>query len=162
MAPSGVKIIATNRQARRDYELLEEVEAGIVLLGSEVKSLREAKVQLAESYARIDDGEAWLVGLHIAPWRTSGAHAGHEPDRRRKLLLHQEEIWRLKARIDQERLTLVPLALYFKGGRAKLEMALGRARRKGDKRQVLAEREASREASREIARSRRAASSQRD
>ncbi len=154
MPPSGVKIVATNRQARRDYDLLEELEAGIVLLGSEVKSLRESKVQLAESYARIDGGEAWLVGLHIAPWRTSGAHAGHEPDRRRKLLLHQAEIVHLKARIDQERLTLVPLALYFRDGRAKLEIALGRARRKGDKRQLLAERDARREADRAMSRAR--------
>jgi SsrA-binding protein len=156
MPPPGVKMIATNRQARRDYDLDDSVEAGIVLQGSEVKSLREAKVTIADAYARIDDGEAWLVGLHIAPWRTSTSITGHEPERRRKLLLHRDEIDRLRARIDQDRLTLVPLALYFKDGRAKLEMALGKARRKGDRRQVIAERDAEREAQRAMSRARRA------
>lgn len=145
-------MVATNRRARRDFDLLDEVEAGIVLAGSEVKSLREAKVQIADTYARIDDGEAWLVGLHIAPWKTSGALAGHEPERRRKLLLHRDEIERLDARMAQERLTLVPLELYFKGGRAKLLMALGRGRRKGDKRQAIAEQDAKREAERAMGR----------
>lgn len=149
---AGVKLIATNRQARRDYEILDTVEAGLVLRGSEVKSLREAKVQLADSYARIDDGEAWLVGLHIAPWRTSALHSGHEPERRRKLLLHREEIDRLRARIDQDRLTMVPLSLYFKDGRAKIELALAKPRRKGDKRQAIAERDARREAQQAIGR----------
>jgi len=156
MPPPGVKMIATNRQARRDYDLDDSVEAGLVLQGSEVKSLREAKVTIADSYARIDDGEAWLVGLHIAPWKTSTSITGHEPERRRKLLLHRDEIDRLRARIDQDRLTLVPLALYFKDGRAKLELALGKARRKGDKRQVIAERDAEREAQRAMSRARRA------
>jgi SsrA-binding protein len=156
MPPPGVKMIATNRQARRDYDLDDSIEAGIMLQGSEVKSLREAKVTIADAYARIDDGEAWLVGLHIAPWRTSTSITGHEPERRRKLLLHRDEIDRLRARIDQDRLTLVPLALYFKDGRAKLEMALGKARRKGDRRQVIAERDAEREAQRAMSRARRA------
>jgi len=155
MAPPGVKIIATNRQARRDYDLQDSFEAGIVLHGSEVKSLRESKVTIADAYARIDDGEAWLVGLHISPWRTSSASTGHEAERTRKLLLHRDEINRLRAHIDQERLTLVPLALYFKDGRAKLELALGKARRKGDKRQVIAERDAEREAQRAMSRARR-------
>jgi SsrA-binding protein len=155
MPPPGATVVATNRQARHDYDLLDTVEAGLVLLGSEVKSLREAKVTLADAYARIDDGEAWLVGLHIAPWRTAGLHSGHEAVRNRKLLLHREEIDRLKARIDQDRLTLVPLSLYFAGGRAKVEIALARSRRKGDKRQVIAEREAAREADRAMSRHRR-------
>jgi SsrA-binding protein len=155
MASPGVKVIATNRQARRDYELDDVVEAGIVLQGSEVKSLREAKVTIADAYARIDDGEAWLVGLHIAPWKTSGAATGHEADRRRKLLLHRDEIARLRARLDQDRLTLVPLRLYFKDGRAKVELALGKPRRKGDKRQVIAERDAALEAQRAMSRARR-------
>jgi SsrA-binding protein len=157
MAPPGVKVIATNRQARRDYELQESFEAGLVLQGSEVKSLRESKVTIADAYARIDDGEAWLVGLHIAPWRTSTAVTGHEAERKRKLLLHRSEIERLKARIDQDRLTLVPLSLYFRDGRAKLELALGKARRKGDKRQAIAERDAEREAQRAMSRARRQA-----
>ena len=148
-------MIATNRQARRDYALQDSFEAGLVLQGSEVKSLREAKVTIADAYARIDGGEAWLVGLHIAPWKTTAADTGHEAMRRRKLLLHRDEIARLRARIDQERLTLVPLALYFKDGRAKLELALGKSRRKGDKRQVIAERDAEREAQRAMSRARR-------
>ncbi len=155
MAPPGSTVVATNRQARHDYDLLDTVEAGLVLLGSEVKSLREAKVTLSDAYARIDRGEAWLVGLHIAPWRTAGLHSGHEAMRNRKLLLHRDEIERLKARIDQERLTLVPLSLYFKDGRAKVEIALARARRKGDKRQAIAERDAAREAERAMSRHRR-------
>lgn len=155
MPPPGVKIVATNRHARHDYDILDTFEAGIVLQGSEVKSLREAKVQLAESYARIDGGEAWLVGLHVAPWRTAGEHSGHDPVRRRKLLLHREELDRLRARLDQERLTLVPLALYFKDGRAKLEIGVGRGRTRGDKRQAIAEREAAREAQKAMSRARR-------
>jgi SsrA-binding protein len=155
MAPPGVKVIASNRQARRDFDLQDPVEAGLVLQGSEVKSLRESKVTIADAYARIDRGEAWVVGLHIAPWRTSAAHTGHEPERTRKLLLHRDELDRLQARIDQDRLTLVPLSLYFKDGRAKLELALGKARRKGDKRQVIAERDAEREAQRAMSRARR-------
>jgi SsrA-binding protein len=155
MPPPGVKIVATNRHARHDYDLLDSVEAGIVLTGSEVKSLRESKVQISDSYARIDDGEAWLVGLHIAPWRTAAEFSGHEPERRRKLLLHRAEIDRLRARLDQDRLTLVPLALYFKEGRAKLELALGKPRTKGDKRQAIAERDAKREAEKAMSRDRR-------
>ncbi len=155
MAPPGVKVIATNRQARRDYDLGDSVEAGIVLQGSEVKSLRESKVTIADAYARISDGEAWLVGLHIAPWRTSSLLTGHEADRRRKLLLKRDEIDRLRARIDQDRLSLVPLSLYFKDGRAKIELALGKPRRKGDRREVIAKRDAEREAQRAMSRARR-------
>jgi SsrA-binding protein len=155
MVPPGVKVIATNRRARRDYDLLDSVEAGLVLRGSEVKSLRESKVQLADAYARIDRDEAWLVGLHIAPWRTAANVGAHEPDRRRKLLLHRAEIDRLRARVDQERLTIVPLALYFKDGRAKIELALAKPRRKGDRRQEIARRDADREAQRAMSRSAR-------
>jgi SsrA-binding protein len=152
MAPPGTKVVATNRAARHDYDLLESVEAGLVLQGSEVKSLREAKVTLADAYARIDGGEAWLVGLHIAPWRTAGTHTGHEPERRRKLLLHRDQIDRFRARVDRERLTIVPLSLYFKDGKAKVELALARPRRKGDRRQAIAERDAAREAQRAMSR----------
>lgn len=151
---AGVKIVATNRRARRDYDILDAVEAGMVLRGSEVKSLRESKVQLAEAYARIDDGEAWLVGLHIAPYNHTAGFDQPEPDRRRKLLLRRDEIDRLRARLDQERLTLVPLSLYFKEGRAKLEIGLGRGRTKGDKRQAIAKREADREAAKAMSRAR--------
>ena len=137
--PAGPRAVATNRQARRDYEILDTYEAGIVLQGSEVKSLREAKVQLAESYARLDDGEVWLQGLHIAPYSHSGSADGHLADRPRKLLLHRGEILKIQARLDQDRLTLVPLSLYFKEGRAKLELGLGRGRRQYDKRQAIAQ-----------------------
>jgi SsrA-binding protein len=155
MPPPGVKVIATNRRARRDYDLLDSYEAGLVLRGSEVKSLRESKVQLSDAYARIDNDEAWLVGLHIAPWRTAANVGAHEPERRRKLLLHREELDRLRARVDQERLTIVPLSLYFKDGRAKLEIALAKPKRKGDRRQEIAKRDADREAQRAMSRAQR-------
>ncbi len=148
----GVKVVATNRQARRDYEVIDTWEAGLVLQGSEVKSLREAKVTLSDAYARIIDGEAWLVGLHISPYSHAAAQGGHEPDRDRKLLLRAPELAELRARLDQERLSLVPLSLYFKDGRAKVEVGLGRGRKQYDKRQVLAEREAERETRRAMVR----------
>ncbi len=111
--PNAKKIVATNRSARHDYEVLDTVEAGLVLRGSEVKSLRDAQVQIKESFARFDQGEAWLIGMHIAPWGTSGIHDLAEPDRKRKLLLHREQIERWRMRVDLERLSIVPLSLYF-------------------------------------------------
>lgn len=152
MAPPGTKVVATNRQARRDYDILDTIEVGIVLRGSEVKSLREAKVQLSDSYARFDDAELYLVGLHIAPWQTAAAHDLPEPDRRRKLLAHRAELDRWKARVDQDRLQLVPLSLYFKDGRAKLELAMAKGRRQVDKRQAIAKRDAEAEARRALGR----------
>ena len=146
------RVLATNRRARRDYELGDSFEAGIVLTGSEVKSLREATVQIAEAYATIDNGEAWLRGLHIAPYTHAQDHSGHEVDRPRKLLLHRREIERLDLRLAQERMTLVPLRLYLKGGRVKLELAPGKGRKTVDKRQDLAKREAQREAQRAMSR----------
>jgi SsrA-binding protein len=151
----GRTIVATNRQARRDYEILDTVEAGMILAGSEVKALREAKVQISDAYARIIDHEAWLIGLHIAPYSHASPLFGHEPDRQRKLLLHRGEIDRWRARVDQERLTLVPLSLYFKEGRAKLEIGLGKGRTNIDKRQVIAKRDADMEAKRAMSRARR-------
>jgi SsrA-binding protein len=145
MKPTGTKPIASNRQARRNYEILETIEAGIVLRGSEVKSLRDAKVQITDAFARIDGREVWLHQLHIAPWLYSQSHTGHDPDAKRKLLLHQHEILRLKARVDPEHLSLIPLSIYFKDGRAKVELGLAKSRRTYDKRQVLAERDAKRD-----------------
>src|SRR3954453_6460370 len=142
MPPKGVKVIATNRQARRDYSVLDSVECGIVLQGSEVKALREAHVQFADANGWIRDGECWLVGLHIAPYSHAAGVNGHAPDRDRKLLLKRDEILRLKSRVDQERLALIPLALYFKNGRVKVELALGKGRKHYDKRQLLSERDA--------------------
>src|SRR3954454_1184592 len=150
MPPPGVKVIATNRQARRDYEILETVECGLVLTGSEVKSLRDAHVQCGDANGGIRDGEAWLLGLHIAPYSHGLGVYGHDPDRDRKLLLRRDEILRLKSRVDQERLALVPLSLYFKNGRAKVELGLGKGRRRYDKRQLLAERDATMEARRAL------------
>ena len=152
MAPPGTKVVASNRQARHDYEILDTLEVGMVLRGSEVKSLRESKVQLSDAYGRFDDGELYLVGLHIAPWQTVAAHDAPEPARRRKLLAHRTELDRLKARVDQDRLQLVPLALYFKDGRAKLELAVAKGRRQVDKRQAIAKRDAEAEARRAIGR----------
>lgn len=155
LAPPGAKVVASNRMARRDYELLDTFECGIVLKGSEVKSLRDAKVQLSDAHARLIDGEVWLLGLHIAPYSHAGAADGHKLERDRKLLLNRKEIERIAARLQQERLTLVPLSLYFKEGRAKLELAVGRGRKSYDKRQAVAKRDAARDVDRSLAAARR-------
>ncbi|MFN3216573.1 MAG: SsrA-binding protein SmpB [Acidimicrobiales bacterium] len=152
MAPPDAKIVATNRQARREFEILDTIEAGMVLQGSEVKSLRTGKAQLAEAYARIHNGEVWINSLHISQYEHSSAAFGHNSDRPKKLLMHKGEITRLQAQIDQKGLTLVPLSLYFRDGRAKLELALARRKRLVDKRQTIAQREADREAQREMSR----------
>ena len=149
------KHIASNRAARRNYSIDETLEAGVVLQGSEVKSMREAQVQLADAYARIRDGEAWLEGVHVAPYLFAVGVGAHEPDRPRKLLLHRDEIRRLKAKIDQDRVSIVPLNLYFKDGRVKVELGVGKGRNKGDKRQAMAERDSKREVDRELGRLRK-------
>lgn len=143
----GHQVIATNRTARRDYDILDTYEAGIVLRGTEVKSLREGHVQFADANVWIDGGEAWALGIHIQPWGSSRSFhdAPLEPARRRKLLLHHHEIDELHRKSNIDRLALVPTALYFKDGRVKVEVAVGRGRRKADKRQVLAARDAERE-----------------
>jgi SsrA-binding protein len=151
----GTKLIASNRRARHDYGVLDTVEAGLVLGGSEVKSLRLGHVQLADAFARYADGELWLEGMHIAPYSFANGVGAHDPDRRRKLLLHRDEIERLQARVAQERLTLVPLRLYFREGRAKVELGLGKGRQKADKRQALAERDSQREIERALGRQRK-------
>ncbi len=153
--PPGSTLIASNREARRNYAIDDTVEAGIVLLGSEVKSMREAQVQLADAYARIRDGEAWLEGVHVAPYSFAIGFGAHDPDRSRKLLLHRDEITRLKARVDQERVSIVPLSLYFRDGRVKVELGVGKGLAKADKRQAIAERDAKREAEREMGRYRK-------
>jgi SsrA-binding protein len=152
MKPTGTKPIASNRQARRNYEILDTVEAGIVLRGSEVKSLREAKVQITDAFARIDGNEIWLHQLTIAVYEHSQSHSGHEETRKRKLLLHSHEIQRLKARVDPEHLSLIPLSMYFKDGRAKVELGLAKGRKTHDKRQAIAERDAERDVRREMSR----------
>lgn len=151
--PTGTKLIADNRRARRDYELLDRVEAGVVLTGTEVKSARAGKVQLGQAYADIRGGEAWLVGASIAEYAQGGPF-GHEPDRERKLLLHRGEIDSLYGKVREKGLTLVPLRMYFKDGRVKVEIAVARGRERADKRRVIAERDAQRQIERALRRRR--------
>ena len=151
MKSSGKKIVATNRQARREFEIFDTIEAGMVLFGSEVKSLRNAQAQIAEAYCRIHDGEIWLNSCHISRYDHASAAFAHEPDRPKKLLLHKKEIFRLQSQIDQKGLSLIPLALYFRNGRAKVELGLARRKNLIDKRRTIAQREADREAARAIA-----------
>jgi SsrA-binding protein len=151
MPAADTTLIAANRRARRNYDITETLEAGIVLRGSEVKSLREATVQIADGFVRFEGNEAWLVGAHIAPYLQSQEHSGHDPDRPRKLLLHRRELARLRTLMDLERVSIVPLSLYFKEGRAKVELGVGKGRKLHDKRQVEAERDANREIQRALA-----------
>ncbi len=141
---AGDRTIATNRRARHEYEILETLEAGLVLRGTEVKSLRQSQVQFKDAYATMRNDEAWLVGCHIPPY-SHGTDANHDPDRDRKLLLKRREINRLSSRVSERGLTIVPLRLYFKGGRAKLELGLARGRKMHDKRSAIREREVQRE-----------------
>jgi SsrA-binding protein len=143
-ADPSQKTVVSNRRALHDYEILERVEAGIVLTGSEVKSLRGGKGSLSEAYGRVQGGEVWLEGMHIPPYE-QGDKRGYEPVRRRKLLLHRNEIDRLMGKTQERGLTLVPLRLYFSHGLAKLELGLGRGKRQFEKRQTELEREHRRE-----------------
>jgi SsrA-binding protein len=152
-ASQGRKIIASNRRARHDYTIEDVVEAGIMLTGTEVKSLRAGRATLTEGFAQITDGEIWLHGVHI-PEYTQGTWTNHEPRRIRKLLLHRKEIDRLARLTSEGGLTLIPLSLYFLAGKAKIELALARGRRTYDKRQELARRDATREVERAMRRRR--------
>jgi SsrA-binding protein len=143
------KLIAENRRARHEYHLLERHEAGLVLEGSEVKSLREGRAELKRSYADIRDGELWLVGSHIAPYEQAGDR-NHDPDRDRKLLLHRNEIASLIGKVQERGFTIVPTRLYFKNGRAKVEIALARGKDVRDKRRDIARREADRQIERAL------------
>ena len=140
--------VATNRQARHRYELVETFEAGIELLGTEVKSLRAGNVQISDAYAAIEDGEAWLRGLYIAPYPQ--ALDNHDPERPRKLLLHRYEIERLIGRSQRKGLTLIPTRIYFKGPRAKLELALARGKEQRDRRREIRDRDMQRDVEREL------------
>lgn len=146
--------MAQNRRARHDYDVLRTYEAGIVLVGSEVKSFREGRVNLRDSYARAQDGEVWLHGVHVSPYLRAGAYGTVDPDRPRKLLLHRREIDELARQTRDAPLTLVPLSAYLKQGRVKVELALARGRKTYDKRRAIAEREADLEARRAAARRR--------
>ena len=143
------KVVATNRRARHEYEITDVFEAGLVLRGSEVKSLRAGNANISEAYAVIRDGEAWLVGAHIAPYDYA-RDGGHEPTRSRKLLLHRRQIDRLAGTIAEKRMALIPLRLYFKDGRAKIELGLGKGRRAYDKRQAIRRREEQRDMERAL------------
>ncbi|MGH3081079.1 MAG: SsrA-binding protein SmpB [Gaiellaceae bacterium] len=143
MAPDE-KLIAENRKARHEYHLLERVEAGLVLTGSEVKSLRQGGAQIQRSFADIRDGELWLVGAHIAPYEQAAVE-DHNPDRDRKLLLHRREIDSLKGKVHERGFTLVPTRLYFKDGRAKVELALAKGKDVRDRRREISKRESDRQ-----------------
>ena len=148
-AMAGQKPIAENRKARYDYHFLERVEAGLVLTGSEVKSLREGRVSLQQAYADVREGEAWLVGAHIDTYDQAGIQ-NHEPERDRKLLMHRRELDSLYAKVREKGLTIVPLRLYFKDGRAKVELALARGKEQRDKRSDIAKRDADRQIERAL------------
>jgi SsrA-binding protein len=146
------RILASNRRARHDYEILGVIECGLVLRGSEVKSLREAKVHISDAFGKISGNEMWLQGLHIGPYSHAGGFDSHHTERERKLLAHRDEIDRWRDRVNQEHLSLVPLSLYLKDGRAKIELALGRGRKRYDRRQVIAKRDAEMETRKTAAR----------
>ena len=146
---AGEKLIVDNRRARHDYELLERFEAGMVLTGTEVKSLREGRVSLAQAYADVRDGEVWLIGADIAVYE-QGNIANHEPGRERKLLLRRGEIASLIGKVREKGLTLVPTRMYWKNGRAKIELALGRGKQQRDKRRQIRDRDVARDIEREV------------
>jgi SsrA-binding protein len=141
--------VATNRRARHRFELVEKLEAGIVLRGSEVKSLRNGKAQMTDAYAVVDEGEVWLRNLHIPPYEPA-SRENHEPERPRKLLLHRGEIERLVGKTAERGLTLIPTRIYFKGSRAKVELALARGKEGRDRRREIADRDVRREVEREF------------
>ncbi len=148
----GIRVVSTNRKALHDYFIDETYEAGIVLRGSEIKSVRAGRVSLKEAYVRIDDSlEAWLMDAHIAPYE-SASHFNHEPRRPRKLLLHRQEILRLWNKVRQKGVTIIPLRMYLKDGKAKVEIAVARGKKKYDKRAEIARREMEREIQRELRR----------
>ena len=145
----GIKIVATNRKAGRDFNLEDRYEAGLALLGTEIKSIRAGRVNLSDGYVQVRDSELWLLNVHIARYDPSGGY-GHEPLRARKLLLHRREINRLIGRVTERGYTIVPTRLYLKHGRAKVEIALARGKRKYDKRQAIAKRDSEREIERAL------------
>lgn len=146
------RVIAENRKARHEYEILEKMEAGLVLRGSETKSLRDGKGNVAEAWVRLEDGEAWLVDAHIPPYPQAGPHNNHEPTRPRKLLLSHDELNRLHKRVEEKGLTVVPLTLLFHGQWVKLEIGVARGRKLHDKRAAIKDREGQLEARRAMSR----------
>ena len=152
MGKEAGKIISDNRQARYLYEILETFEAGIELVGTEVKSVRAGKVNLRDGYALIRNGEAWLINVHISPYQASGQYFNHDPRRTRKLLMHSREISKLIGKLEQQGLTLVPLKMYFKGSWVKVSLGLGKGKKLHDKRETLKRRQDQREMARALKR----------
>ena len=150
--PRRLRVIAENRRARHDYEILEKLEAGLELRGSEVKSLRGGSGNIREAYAQVIEGEAWILNMHIPEYPQAGPHQNHEPRRRRKLLLKGREIDRMRKKVAEKGLTLVPLKLYFSGAWVKLELGIARGRKRHDKRQALKERQDRRDVQRALRR----------
>ncbi len=147
---NGHKVVTTNRKAFHDYFIEDEVEAGIELVGSEIKSIRQGKVNIRDAYARIENGELWLVGGHISPYEQAGAYFNHEPDRPRKLLVHKRQIDQLRKNQEAEGYTLVPVRLKLVRGKAKVDIGIAKGKKKYDKRQVMAERDARRQMERAL------------
>ena len=145
------KVVASNRKAHHDFEIIDTYECGIVLYGSEVKSLRDAKVQMVDAFARVDRGQVYLHGIQISPYSFAVGIGAHEPKRHRKLLLNKREIVDLAEATDKDGLSLIPLSIYFLNGRAKVELAIARGRKQYDKRQAMAERDSKMEMSRALA-----------
>ncbi len=150
----NIKVVTTNRKAFHEYEIITKYEAGVSLMGTEVKSLRAGKVQMSDAYAIVEGGEVFLVNLHISPYE-SASHTTHEPTRKRRLLLNKREIRKLWGATNEKGLTIVPLRIYFKGPYAKIEIAVARGKRKYDKREAIARRDAEREISRKMRESQR-------
>jgi SsrA-binding protein len=142
------KTVVTNRKARHEYEIIDRIEAGLVLVGSEVKSLRAGRANLGDSYARVIKGEMWIIGMHISPYKEA-TFQNHDPRRERKILLHRNEIKKLTRRVEEKGFTLIPLRLYFKNNIAKLELGLARGKRQYDKKVTIAQRDAKREMEKE-------------
>lgn len=149
LKPNGIKIIVKNKKARFDYEILSTQEAGLVLLGTEIKSLRQGRIQLKDGFVRIEGGEAFLCDVYIAPYENAGPF-NHEPTRHRKLLLHKGEIRRLGVKVQEKGLSLIPLSVYLKNSKAKVELGLGRGKRKYEKREAIKKQDAGREIQRTL------------
>ena len=149
--PTGIKIIAKNKKARHEYEIFDTWEAGLVLMGTEVKALRNGRVNLGDSYGEIRDGEAWIVKMHIGPYEM-GNRENHEPFRRRKLLLTRREIRKIRPKVEEQGLTLVPLQIYFKKGLVKIQIGLGRGKKLHDKRDAKAKKDVQRRIAKEMGR----------
>lgn len=149
--PAGIKIIAKNRRARHEYEIFDTWEAGLVLLGTEVKALRNGRVNLGDSYGEIREGEAWIVKMHIGPYEM-GNRENHDPFRRRKMLLTRREIRKIRPKVEEQGLTLVPLKVYFKKGLVKIQIGLGRGKKLHDKRDAKAKKDIERRIAKEIGR----------